>query len=96
MLSEFRKAIENMNIPVYSIVVLKDGEKVAEHHFMPEKRRELYSVTKSFTSTAVGIAITEGYFSLNDSILKFFEEDIPQNASQSHLDNLNKITVEWG
>lgn len=93
MLNEFISEVIKNKFNIYGIVVIKDGNKIAEHHFIPDTRRELYSVTKSFTSTAVGIAITEGYFSLDDSILKFFEEDLPKEVPQSHIDNLNKITV---
>ncbi|MGZ9584011.1 serine hydrolase domain-containing protein [Paenibacillus marinisediminis] len=94
MLTEFISEVIKCGLNIYGVVVIKDGIKIAEHHFIPEERRELYSVTKSFTSTAVGIAITEGYFSLNDSLLKFFDEDIPKDVPQSHLDNLDKITVK--
>ena len=94
MLSEFKSQVIKNGLNIYGIVVIKDGKKIAEHHFIPEERRELYSVTKSFTSTAVGIAMTEGYFSINDSILKFFEEDIPKGVPLSHLDNLDKITIK--
>lgn len=94
MLTEFKSEVVKNRLNIYGVVVIKDGIKVAEHHFLPEKRRELYSVTKSFTSTAVGIAISEGYFSINDSLLKLFEEDIPGDVPQSHLDNLDKVTVK--
>ncbi|WP_035289173.1 serine hydrolase [Clostridium sp. KNHs214] len=94
MLTEFVNEARKKDLNIFGIVVIKDGAKVFEHHFIPEKRRELYSVTKSFTSTAVGIAIEEGYFSLNDSLLKLFEEEIPKDMSQCHMDNLNKVTVE--
>jgi CubicO group peptidase (beta-lactamase class C family) len=94
MLTEFKSEVIKYGLNIYGVVVIQDGIKIAEHHFIPEERRELYSVTKSFTSTAVGIAITEGYFSLNDSLLKFFEEDISKDVPQSHLDSLDKITVK--
>ncbi|GKX66477.1 serine hydrolase domain-containing protein [Inconstantimicrobium mannanitabidum] len=94
MLTEFKSEIIKNNFNVYGIVVIKDGIKVAEHHFMPEERRQLYSVTKSFTSTAVGLAISEGYFSINDNVLKFFQDEIPKNISPEHLKNLEKVTVE--
>lgn len=94
MLTEFVNEVMKKRLNIFGIVVIKDGVKVAEHHFIPEERRELYSVTKSFTSTAVGMAVTEGYFSLNDSLLKLFKEEIPKDTPQCHLDNLNKVTVE--
>ena len=58
MLTEFKSEVIKNELNIYGIVVIKDGVKIAEHHFIPEERRELFSVTKSFTSTAVGIAIT--------------------------------------
>lgn len=94
MLTEFIDKVIKNKLNIYGIVVIKDGIKVCEHHFAPEERRELYSVTKSFTSTAVGIAIQEGYFSLYDTLLNFFQEDIPKDMPKEHLDNLNKVTVE--
>jgi len=94
VLNEFKCEVIKNGLNIYGIVVIKDGIKIVEHHFIPEERRELYSVTKSFTSTAVGLAIAEGYFSLKDSLLKLFEKDIPKDVSQSHLDNLDKVTVK--
>lgn len=94
MLTEIKSKVMKNGFNIYGIVVIKDGVKIAEHHFLPEERRQTYSVTKSFTSTAVGIAIKEGYFSLEDNLLKFFEEDIPKGMPQSHLDNLQRVTVK--
>ena len=46
-----------------------------------ESPHSLYSLSKSFTSTAVGLAIAEGKLSLDDEVLKFFPEDAPSNPS---------------
>lgn len=94
MLKDFINLINENNINVYGIVVMQNGQKVAEHHFAPEERRNLYSISKSITSTAVGMAIEEGYFCLEDSIIKFFEEDIPKELPKEHIEQLAKITVE--
>ncbi len=42
----------------------------------------LYSLSKSFTSTAVGLAIAEGKLSLDDEVLKFFPDDAPAEPEQ--------------
>jgi CubicO group peptidase (beta-lactamase class C family) len=94
MLKELISIVHENNMQVYGIVVMQNGKKIAEHHFAPEERRNLYSVTKSITSTAVGMAIAEGYFKLEDSILTFFEQELAGGATKEHLDNLDKITVE--
>ena len=41
----------------------------------------LFSSSKSFTSTAVGLAVTEGEFSLDDAVLSFFPDDAPAEPS---------------
>src|SRR5213594_71005 len=43
----------------------------------PETPHALYSLSKSFTSTAVGLAVAEGKLSIDDEVLKFFPEDAP-------------------
>ncbi len=94
MLQEFITYINQHHYKVHGIVVIQNGEKIAEHHFEPEVRRNLYSATKSITSTAVGIAIQEGYLRLEDSVLQYLEEELPENTSEEHLLHLSKVTLE--
>jgi CubicO group peptidase (beta-lactamase class C family) len=94
MLKEFVSQVTEHNMQVYGIVILQDGEKLAEHHFIPEERRNLYSATKCITSTAVGMAIAEGYIQLRDSILPYFEQELSGIVSQEQLDILNQVTIE--
>ena len=49
----------------------------------------LHSLSKSFNSTAVGLAIEEGKLSLDDPVLKFFPADAPAEIA----DNLKAMTV---
>lgn len=41
----------------------------------------MYSLSKSFTSTAIGLAAAEGRLTLDDSVLKFFPDDAQSRAS---------------
>lgn len=50
-------------------------------------RQLLFSVTKSFTSLAVGIAMDKGYFKLDDKVVSFFSDKLPEVISE----NLRKI-----
>jgi hypothetical protein len=43
----------------------------------------LYSLSKSFTSTAVGFAVSEGKLSVDDPVVKFFPEETPAEASNN-------------
>jgi CubicO group peptidase (beta-lactamase class C family) len=41
----------------------------------------MFSLSKSFTSTAVGLAIAEGKFTIEDPVLKFFPDEAPEKPS---------------
>lgn len=67
-------------------VAIADEEKVLqEHHFYPDKARNIYSHTKSYMSLAAGIAIDEGKLSLSDKLSDFFPEKLPQNPDERLL-----------
>ena len=48
-----------------------------------ESPHALYSLSKSFTSTAVGLAVAEGKLSIDDEVLKFFPDDAPKEPSKN-------------
>lgn len=77
------------HITLNNIIILKDGEKIAEHYWEPEIRQNQYSVSKSFTSAAIGIAIEEGLITLDDPVIDFFPEKAPENPS----DRLQRLKV---
>ena len=69
---------------VHSFMLVRHGQVVAEGWWAPyaaDKTHTLYSLTKSFTSTAVGLALAEGKLSLDDPVLKFFPTEAPANPS---------------
>jgi CubicO group peptidase (beta-lactamase class C family) len=74
------KEIDAMN----SFMLIRHGAVVAEGWWAPYDRDTphiLYSLSKSFTSTAVGLAISEGKLSLDDQVLKFFPDEAPAEPS---------------
>ena len=67
-----------------SFMFVRHGSVVAEGWWAPYDAvtpHILYSLSKSFTSTAVGLAISEGKMSLDDEVLKYFPEDAPAEPS---------------
>jgi CubicO group peptidase (beta-lactamase class C family) len=65
---------------MHSFVLVRHGHVVAEGWWSPYDARTphvLYSLSKSFTSTAVGLAVAEGKLSLDDEVLKFFPGEAP-------------------
>jgi CubicO group peptidase (beta-lactamase class C family) len=72
---------------LHSFMLLRHGAVVAEgwwSPYGPEHPHQLFSLTKSFTSTAVGLAVAEGRLSVDDLVLSFFPERAPAAASE-HL-----------
>lgn len=65
-ITPYAEAIEKRNLKVEGIILLKRGERVAGRRWVPETPRPVYSVSKSFTAIAAGLAIAEGKLSLND------------------------------
>ena len=41
----------------------------------------MFSLSKSFTSTAVGLAVADGKMSVDDPVLKFFPDEAPEKPS---------------
>jgi CubicO group peptidase (beta-lactamase class C family) len=71
---------------MHSFMLLRHGHVVAEGWWSPynaQSPHALYSLSKSFTSTAVGLAIAEGKLRLDDPVLKFFPESAPSEPSSN-------------
>ena len=81
---EFLEAADRGVDTMHSFMLVRHGRVVAEGWWRPEsaeKPHVLYSLSKSFTSTAVGLAVAEGKLSIDDPVLKFFPGDAPATPS---------------
>lgn len=71
---------------LHSIMVVLHGHVVAEGWWAPysaEHNHVLYSLSKSFTSTAVGLAVAEGKLSIDHQVGGFFPDAMPTEASNN-------------
>lgn len=77
---------------MHSVMVVQHG-KVLEEIWLnggaPDLPHELWSVSKTFTSAAVGFAIDEGYITLDDKLVDFFPDKLPEVVS----DNLAAVRI---
>ena len=67
-----------------SFMIVRHGKVIAEGWWKPssaEKPHVLHSVSKSFTSAAVELAIQDHKLRLDDPVLKFFPGDAPPDPS---------------
>lgn len=97
----FLDAIEKRPGGIHSLMVLRHGKVAAEGWWAPYTAHNphmLYSLSKSFTSTAVGLAISEGLFTVEDLVTSFFPGQLPAtidpNLAQMRVKHL--LTMNTG
>ena len=84
---QYLSAIQKDSMDIHSIMILQHG-KVLKEKWMsegaPEKAHILNSVSKTFTSTAVGFAISEGLLKLDDKLIDVLSEYAPGKLEESN------------
>lgn len=83
---------DNCNTDIHAFSVIKGGTLLCRAAISPYQiydNKQLYSLSKSFCSTAVGFAVDEGLFKVTDRIVDIFKEDCPEVIS----DRLSRMTV---
>ena len=79
-------------LELHSVMVLRHGEVIAEGWWDPYDQDQihlLYSLSKSFTSAAAGMAAAEGLLSLDDRIVDLF----PDHAQYAADDRVRSLTL---
>lgn len=80
----FVQAAEAQISELHSFMLLRHGSVVAEgwwSPYRPELPHMLFSLSKSFTSSAIGLAVSEGRLSIDDPVISFFPDDLPPETS---------------
>ncbi len=71
---------------LHSFMLLRHGRVVAEGWwapYAPEHPHMLFSLSKSFTSTGVGLAVAEGRLTVDDPVVSYFPDDAPARVSKN-------------
>ncbi len=90
----FIKEAEEQSWRIHGIEVFQDGEVIHRRGDCRERRYPIYSATKTFTSTAAGIAADEGKLSIQESIYEYLKPELPVWLGQKQVEALKKITVQ--
>ena len=90
-LKPFIESIEKQNLNVEGVIVHKKGMEESRYRWMPETRRNVFSVSKSFTAIAIGMAIDEGKLKLASKLCDFFRND---EVFEEQEIRWNSITLE--
>ena len=86
---------------LHSMVLLRHGHAIARGSwapYRPQVPQLLYSLSKSFTSTAVGFAVAEGRLKLDDRVTAFFPDRCPAvvSANLAALQVRHLLTMSVG
>ena len=91
-MDKYLDAVKKAGQDLHSIMIVQHGNVVAAQWLSQGKEDEphiLNSVSKTFTATAVGLAISEGKLKLTDKVISFFPDKLPATISE----NLAAMTV---
>ena len=80
----FLNAVQARNMDLHSLMILQNGKVVEERWFgnnAPGENHTFRSVSKTWTATAIGFAVAEGRFSVEDKFISFFPDDLPAEIS---------------
>jgi hypothetical protein len=83
-ITEFLDAADKSKTEFHSFMLLRHGKVIAEGWWNPYAanfEHTLYSCSKSFTATAIGFAIDEKKLSLDEKVVSFFPNDLPDTVS---------------
>jgi len=89
MYEKFIDDAKNMGLNVLDVMAYKDSDLVFERHIEREGLREIHSVSKNFTATAVLIAQSEGLLDLHDPIEKY----IDRLSESKAYEKLKDVTI---
>ena len=88
----FLDGVEQAELGLHGLILVRHGQAVAKGWWAPyaaDLPHMLFSLSKSFTSTAVGMAVAEGLLTVDDRVVDFFPDDLPAQID----DNLAVMTV---
>ena len=83
-INNFIEAVSKSKHELHSFMILRHGKVVSEGWWNPYRndlKHTLYSCSKSFTATAIGFAVSERKLTVNDKVISFFPEDLPDQIS---------------
>lgn len=95
LVREFLDEAKRQHLEFHSLMVVRDGKVAAEWYnepFNSEFPHSVYSVSKSFTSTAIGFAVSEGLVSLDDKVIDLFP-DYPPKKKDPRFEKLTVRTL---
>ena len=83
--------LDREKISMHSIIVMRHGKICMETYYEPYTKdtlHRMFSVTKSFVGIAIGILADKNMLSLDDKIVDYFKEELPEEGPHPYLSML--------
>ncbi len=98
---EFLRRAKEACVEMHGLMILRHGKVCAEGWwapYAPQEKHILFSLSKTFTATAIGFAEQEGILSLEEKLVDIFPELCPKNPSKnlSEADSYSLLTMSCG
>lgn len=87
-IENFLTRLEDQNLPIHSAIIMRHDKICSEIYYQPYNRETLhrmFSITKSFVSLGIGLLEEEGKLSLDDHIIDYFPEKLPENGAFPYM-----------
>ncbi len=98
---KFIDAYQTKKHELHSVMIIRHGKVITEGWWSPYRadlKHSMYSVSKSWTSTAIGFAVDEKKLSVNDKVISFFPEYAGLSSKQylADLEVKDLLTMSVG
>jgi hypothetical protein len=98
---DFLNAVDAGKVELHSFMLIRHGKVIAEGWWNPyssEYKHIMFSASKTFTATAVGIAVSENRLKITDKVTSFFPYSQPDSISNymKELTVQNLLTMSVG
>ena len=90
---DFLNAVDTGRVELHSFMFIRHGKVIAEGWwgpYGPGYKHILFSASKTFTATAIGLAVSENKLKITDKVISFFPYSLPDSVST----NMKKLTVQ--
>ncbi len=99
-IATFLNHVQAAGLELHSLMLFHRGHVIAEGWWAPYRHDLLHmqhSLSKSFTATAIGLAIGEGLLSLDSTVVGFFPDEAAQaDANQAAMTIRHLLTMTSG
>jgi CubicO group peptidase (beta-lactamase class C family) len=90
---DFLNAVDTGTVELHSFMFIRHGKVIAEgwwSPYGPDFKHILFSASKTFTATAIGLAVSESRLKITDKVISFFPYSLPDSIS----DYMKELTVQ--